>query len=196
MTENASRRPAERSGANELMSCLMDGELGPAERGRGLDRLCSDERARSDWALWHAVGDALRSPEVAALHSEGFAARLAGRIAAEPAIVAPRAQGADAGLVRRLALPAAASAAAVAVLAVVALPVLRDDGRTQVDVARVPQTAQPAGPLPRAPVYPAMPFADSFDVYLTAHGQMSGPLGMPRTSQYLRQGVVEPDFQR
>lgn len=192
------------AGALEPVSALMDGELDEPQRRRCLERLCADDGSRAQWALWHAVGDALRSPEVAALHAPNFSARMAERLAAEPAIVAPRVHGADVGLPRRLLLPGIAGAAAAAVLAVVAVPVLRDDAMGgAVEIARVQGMSQPA--LPRVPlaasvVQPpppmSLPVFDRFHVYLSAHGQISGPIGMPRTSQYLRQGLIESDGQR
>jgi sigma-E factor negative regulatory protein RseA len=186
----------------EPVSALMDGELDERERRRCLERLCADTGSRARWALWHAVGDALRSPEVAALHAPDFSTRMADRLAAEPAIVAPRDQGL--GLARRLALPGIAGAAAAAVLAVVAVPVLRDaaTGGT-VEIARVQGMSQPSLPsvplaasLAQPPAPMSLPVLDRFHVYLSAHGQISGPIGMPRTSQYLRQGLFESDGQR
>ncbi len=194
--------PLVESGALEPVSALMDGELDEPERRRCIERLCADGGGRAQWALWHAVGDALRSPEVAALHAPNFSARLAERLAAEPAIVAPRDQGL--GLVRRLALPGIAGAAAAAVLAVVAVPVLRDGAMGgPVEIAREQGMSQPSlPPVPLAaslaqPSSPmSLPVLDRFHVYLSAHGQISGPIGMPRTSQYLRQGLIESDGQR
>lgn len=183
----------------ELISALMDGELGDESRRDCLDRLCRDEPARDTWAVWHAAGDALRSSEVAVLHSSGFSARLAQRLAQEPAIVAPGALRGGRRLVRRVVLPGAAAAAAVAVLTFGALPMLRESEGARVEVARVQGASQPAAPMvpvvasvARSVPLPVRPVsvadADGFEAYLNAHSQMSGPLGLPRTSPYLRQG--------
>lgn len=191
-----------------MISSLMDGELDEADRQACLDRLCGDTRGCADWALWHAAGDALRSSEVAMLHSPGFAQRMSARLAAEPAIVAPRARRGRFRLVRRVALPGVAAVAAVAVLTVVAVPMLREAETGRIEIARVQGASQPAGPMvpvvasvartPVAPLLrrPSSVDAERFDIYLSAHGQMSGPIGMPRTSQYLRQGVLETETGR
>ena len=193
-------REAEGAELRELVSSLMDGELADDRRHRCLDRLCADGRVRADWALWHAAGDALRSSEVAALHSQRFSERLAERLAAEPAIVAPRVRRSQYRVVRRVVMPGAAAVAAVAVLTFVAVPMLRDTVPGGVEVARVQGASQPAAPMvpviasvagvAPAPVLrrPSPVDGERFDVYLSAHSQMSGSLGLPRTSPYLRQG--------
>lgn len=201
---NASPQAAGEAYPLELVSRLMDGELDGTDRRRCLDRLSGDERGRAAWAHWHAVGDCLRSSDVGALHSPQFTARLAQRLADEPAIVAPRALDTGVWVARRLALPGIAGVAAAVVLAVVAVPVLRDGATPEpVEIARVagvspmrvatvpvvPSIAQP-------PMSLSWPGVDRFHVYLSAHGQISGPIGMPRTSQYLRQGVIESDLPR
>jgi sigma-E factor negative regulatory protein RseA len=190
---------AEGADLREQISALMDGELAE-ERDGCLDRLCRDEAARREWALWHAAGDALRSSEVAVLHSTGFSARLAQRLADEPAIVAPGALRGGRRLVRRVVLPGAAAAAAVAVLTFGALPMLRESERAQVEVAYVQGASQPAAPMvpvvasvarstpSRVVRQVSVADADGFEAYLSAHSQMSGTLGLPRTSPYLRQG--------
>jgi sigma-E factor negative regulatory protein RseA len=200
----------------ELISCLMDGELGEqtaGDRQRCLERLCADERARSDWAVWHLCSDALRSSEVAALHASTFSVRVSAALANEPAIVAPRALSRSTDqqhrMIRRVMLPGAAAVAAVAMLTVVALPMLRGtDGSTPVEVAGVGGASQPSGTLIRTVPVSAAVVRDlpasmvqrsstmdpsRFDIYLSAHSQMSGSLGLPRTSPYLRQsGAVDP----
>jgi sigma-E factor negative regulatory protein RseA len=192
---------AEGAELRELVSALMDGELDDAETRRCLERLCSDGDRRADWELWHAASDALRSSDVAALHAQRFSARLAERLADEPAIVAPQSRRSSLRFVRRIAMPGAAAVAAMAVLTIVAVPMLRDaEAPGGIEIARVGGASQPAAPMvpvvasvaraPVAPVLrqPTLGDADRFDIYLSAHGQMTGALGMPRTSQYLRQG--------
>ena len=196
----------------EAISALMDGELdqvGDAGRRRAcLDRLCKDDAARAQWALWHVAGDALRSSEVAALHSSRFGARLTQALDAEPVILAPKALRPQRHLVSRMLLPGAAAAAAMAVLAFVAVPMLQGTDRVGgVEIARVEGASRPAGPASQgvasvARTLPASMFerpsgveAEKFEIYLSAHSQMSGGLGMPRTSHYLRQGVAARNMQ-
>lgn len=195
---------------DEAISALMDGELDLVEdegrRRACLDRLCRDDGARQQWALWHTAADALRSSEVASMHSSSFAARVSLALEAEPAIVAPRAL--PQRLMSRVVLPGAAAAAAVAVLALVAVPMLRGaDGTGTVEIARVEGASRPAGPSSQAvaSVARALPSsmferpsraeAEQFEIYLSAHSQMSGGIGMPRTSHYLRQGMAARTMQ-
>jgi sigma-E factor negative regulatory protein RseA len=203
MNRNSMPRHSEPADLREQLSSLIDGELDAADRARCLDRLCRDEAASTEWAAWHLVGDALRSSDVAALHAPGFVSDLAHRLADEPTILAPPVRGSRVRLIRRFAMPGAAAAAAVAVLAVVALPMLREAEPGRVEVARVQGASQPAGPMipvvasvsqaavPPLLRRPSPVDGERFDVYLSAHGQMSGPIGMPRTSQYLRQGGID-----
>lgn len=183
----------------EEFSCLLDGEL-DAARGRScLDALCGDEAAQSDWALWHVVGDALRSSEVAALHAPRFGRRLAEALAAEPAIVAPRPQLLRGRAVRRVVLPGAAAAAAAIVLAVVAVPMIQGTvapdtvaGKTEIARVSAPAVAQPEsrGSLPVVVV----DRSPQLDAYLQAHREMSGGMGLPRTTHYLRHAsAASPD---
>lgn len=186
------------SDAGERLSCLMDGELDGAAGRAALAQLCSDDGARADWTLWHAVGDALRSSEVVALHSPRFAAGVAAALADEPAILAPRAVAAH-PVVRRMVMPGVAAAAAALVLTVAALPMLRSAPAGGVEVARVggasrvsvqagSMVASVARSLPVSMIErPSRRESAQFEAYLAAHSQMSGSLGLPRTSLYLRQ---------
>lgn len=192
MNVNTMPRPATGDDGSDLraqVSCLMDGD--EAGDRTCLDRVCSDDRLRGDWALWHVVGDAMRSSDVAALHSPRFAARMAQALEAEPAILAPRALRPNLHrTMRRFVLPGAAAAAAVAVISFIAVPMLRGDGgvgSSGPELAR--GAAQPAvvpvaasRPMAGAPIQPVQ-----FERYVAAHSQMSGGLGLPRTSPYLRQ---------
>lgn len=185
--------PLQRTGDDvrrEELSCLIDGEL-DAARGRPcLDAVCGDEAARSDWALWHAVGDALRSSEVASLHAPRFGQRLAEALVAEPAIVAPRPRPLSGRTVRRVVLPGAAAVAAAVVLAVVALPMIQGtgapDGSATTEIARA--SAPPAvRPDTRAPLpVVVVDRSPQLDAYLQAHREMGGGMGLPRTTNYLR----------
>jgi sigma-E factor negative regulatory protein RseA len=184
----------------ERWSCLMDGEADEAMTTACLREWATSDARRADWALWHAAGDALRSSEVAAFHSDRFAARFAQALAAEPAIIArPRAKH---RLITRVVLPGAAVAAAAAMLTVVALPVLRG-------TADVPQVAQGTSAAPLSPVTPVLSVASSagptvtavatnappphIDSYIAAHRELAGSVGMARTTPYLRTTTVLPE---
>ncbi len=190
--------------SRERLSCLMDAELDEAGGRDCIAALCDDERARGDWALWHLAADALRSSEVGAMHSTRFSQRVAAALAQEPAILAPRPMvAAPHRVMRRLVLPATAAVAALAVISFIAVPMLvQPQGDGGVQVARVGGASQATGRLlqtvPVAAAARDLPVSMlerpsalqpvQFDVYIAAHSQMSGSLGMPRTSPYLRQG--------
>lgn len=107
----------------ERISVFADGETSDAQRDITLGDLRGAE-GQATWALYHQIGDLLRSDEMAAPMSAGFAASMAQRLAAEPVLIAPAAveRGRKAGF-RRLALPGVLAAAAAAV-AFVATPQL------------------------------------------------------------------------
>lgn len=66
----------------ELVSALVDGEVSDADLELAFAALL-DADGRQAWAAYHAIGDALRDAGGPAL-SDGFAARLAARLQAEP----------------------------------------------------------------------------------------------------------------
>ncbi|RJG01393.1 sigma-E factor negative regulatory protein [Noviherbaspirillum sedimenti] len=72
----------------EQISALADDELSDSQLEVALAAL-RDPAARADWELYHQIGDVLRSDDMAFSLSDGFAARVAARLEAEPAILAP-----------------------------------------------------------------------------------------------------------
>jgi sigma-E factor negative regulatory protein RseA len=81
----------EDAAARERLSALVDGELG----GGDVDAACGDWRAdaevRRTWHAWHAIGDALRSDDLAsdAQADLRFCAAVGARLAAEAVVLAP-----------------------------------------------------------------------------------------------------------
>jgi sigma-E factor negative regulatory protein RseA len=67
----------------EHISALSDGEIRDADQELALAALDTPD-GRHAWNLYHHIGDILRAEGTADL-SDGFAARLAERLAAEPA---------------------------------------------------------------------------------------------------------------
>ena len=183
-----SRAAAADAARRERLSALLDDALDAAARERAVDELFASDQARADWSDWHAVGDALRAPELATDHRPGFEARLLQALAAEPAILAPRARARRPGWVARLALPATAVAAAAALLAVVALPLLRDDGKLPAsDVAVAP----PATPAVARSAEPVQRSAE-VETYLTAHREFAGARGLSLPPPILRTAIEAP----
>lgn len=72
----------------EQISALADGELNDRQAEVALAALRQPE-ARTDWEMYHQIGDVLRSDDMAVTMSSGFAARMAARLELEPAIVVP-----------------------------------------------------------------------------------------------------------
>ncbi len=175
--------------SDETLSCLIDGELDPAECAKLLGRLGTDRAARRKWLLLHVAGDALRSSDMASLQSERFLLRMSDALEAEPAIVAPRARRDRARLVRRVVLPGAAVAAAAVMLAVIAVPQLRGDAG-QMQTAQAPAPGVPAV-VPVAATAAAGAANEvrrlaELEAYLAAHRELAGGSMMPRTAPYLR----------
>jgi sigma-E factor negative regulatory protein RseA len=100
----------------ERISVFADGETSDEQLDVALAELRSED-GKADWALYHQIGDLLRSDEMAMPLSAGFHAGMAARLAAEPALIAPAALRVTARKsgVRRLALPGVLAAAAAAV---------------------------------------------------------------------------------
>lgn len=74
----------------EWISALADGELANDQIDAALKKLrTADERA--SWDLYHQIGDVLRSDDMDVPLSAGFAARMAARLEAEPAMISPAA---------------------------------------------------------------------------------------------------------
>jgi sigma-E factor negative regulatory protein RseA len=129
--------------SGEKISALADGEVTDEQLDIALAALRKDD-ARADWALYHQIGDVLRSSDMALNMSPDFNARFAARLEAEPTVIAPAAstpranrvtaqacqddmvQGteSDARKARRWALPGMVAAAAMAAVAFVATPQL------------------------------------------------------------------------
>lgn len=105
----------------EQVSACADGELDDAQLDAALAALRGNE-ARADWALYHQIGDLLRSEDMAVPMSSDFSARLAARLESEPIHLAPAAARKPAAVSRpwfKL-----AGAAAVATFAFIATPPL------------------------------------------------------------------------
>ena len=184
---NESARTAGEHDCREELSSLIDGELAPPAYYVLLERLRLDDAARRDWEWMNAASDALRSNEVAALHSSQFTTRFAQSLAAEPPIVAPRAARKSGSLVRRVVLPGGAVAAAV--LVVIALPQLRSTTEPQsvaVQTAPAPVNEPPAELLRSA----------ELEAYLAAHREFAVGALIPRSAPYLRTSANIPAEKR
>lgn len=73
------------------LSALMDGELDASQVAAACASWRSEARHRSDWHLYHLIGDTLRSEDLAASPAQGdqFMRRLRERLDREPVVLAP-----------------------------------------------------------------------------------------------------------
>jgi sigma-E factor negative regulatory protein RseA len=159
----------------ERLSAVMDGEVDGPECDGCLDRLKDDPDLRELWGIYHLVGDAMRGDA-----GIGLPGAFAARLAAEPTILAPRKAGVRARPGRWYALSAAASVAAVALVAWMALPVLQPPPVATV-VAPVPQTAVVA----QAAVAPPA-VQEGVNDYLLAHQRFSPSSALGGMAPYIR----------
>jgi len=153
------------------ISELMDGELDVPASDAIAARVSRDPRSREDWGLYHLIGDTMRH---AAFFSPGLASGVSRRLAQEPVVLAPR-RNSSLRKTLRWSLSAAASLAAVAVVAWVGL-------RTPPE----PATGQVAAVAPAAPPVqqPAQAMTSAVNDYLVAHQEYS--------SRFAMQGVAPP----
>lgn len=101
----------------EQVSGLVDGELDERTTSKLVEQMHSDEQARTRWAGYHLISDALRGnlPEQI---DTGFAARVSKALEDEPVVLAPRRRHAPAFVRQVAGFAVAATVAIVAVLVV------------------------------------------------------------------------------
>jgi sigma-E factor negative regulatory protein RseA len=168
----------------ERLSALVDGEpLDGLQLGQLLAGLGETERVT--WAQYHAIGDALRSDELALSPavSETFMTRFSASFAAEPHLLAPAAISPVARTLlswRRRVVPAFAVAAAAATLTWIVVPQLQGTGGGQAQIASAgaPQGGVQRVAAVQAGAQPALQDANiirdaSLDQYLEAHQQFA-----------------------
>jgi sigma-E factor negative regulatory protein RseA len=155
----------------DRVSALMDGELDDKSAAQTIDAVGSDRDALETWRTYHMISDAMRQSRVL---SDGFAARVTQRLAAEPTVLAPRALQAQPR--RWFAVPAAAS-----VLAAVGLVGWLAFG-PQPQVPKSAAVAQ-AQPEPKPTIVP-LPSAASD--YLLAHQGFSPRISFQGMAPYVR----------
>jgi sigma-E factor negative regulatory protein RseA len=152
------------------ISALMDGELFEDEAEHLLDQLKRDSKARKNWAAYHLIRDALRQPEY--IHCD-LSARVRELVKDEPTVFAPRGH-AEKQRIRSFALSAAASLAAVGVVAWMSLQV-GPEAMPQMAMQQ-PSTIRPAN---------AADQTKSND-YLMAHQEFSPSTDMSGGAYYIR----------
>jgi len=157
------------------ISALVDGELERDDVGELLDMIKKQQGLQQDWQMFHLIGDTLRqTPPL----SPGFNLRFAERLAKEPTVLAPQRF-----LQRKhplIALSAAASVAAISLVAWVALQI-------NTETSAVGSTAKNAAAETRlASSEPAI----NVNGYLIAHQEYSHTVQEP--SPYQRASLEKP----
>jgi sigma-E factor negative regulatory protein RseA len=162
----------------EKLSALIDGEFEGEGLQAHLGRLRADPELRNAWDTYHLIGDALRghvSPEIAA--------RVCSRLREEPTVLAPRSHTRSAA--RRIGwygMYAAASAAAVAVVAWTAFPTWHSGPQPGGEIA-----SAAAAPAESVVVLPA----SEVENYLLAHQPYSHASAMQGIAPYVRSVAEE-----
>jgi sigma-E factor negative regulatory protein RseA len=157
---------------NDKISALMDGELDEKSAAEMIDWLGRDGDALRVWRAYHLISDAMRD---GCLLSDGFAARIAARLSAEPALLAPARLQAEPR--KWLVLSAAASVAAVSLVGWLAFAPQRE--------VPPPQAAQAsATPLKKQPAI--VPLPSGTNDYLLAHQGFSPRASLQGMAPYVR----------
>ncbi|MDA8108172.1 MAG: RseA family anti-sigma factor [Betaproteobacteria bacterium] len=172
------------------ISALMDGELEGSELAASLAAIgARDGEAYEAWCLYHIVGDALCGTRPL---SEAFNARFAQRLAAEPTVLAPAAARAQPERRRWIALSAAASIAAAALVGWLSLAPQGGVGTAPVQIAQAPVRAAPPMAVAAAAKAPArVPLPREADDYLLAHQSYSLRSSLQGMMPYVRTVAVE-----
>jgi len=159
----------------ELLSALIDCELGAPEAGSTLTACRQRSQLTDDWSVYHCIGDVLRSDDMGC-HSGALAGKMAARLVLEPHLLALP-QPTETAYSSRWRRPAslAAAAAAVAAVAWLALPQLRS---TQDQVAAVP--AMPPALSAVVPASSSLPPPRVANGYVEAHRQFSSSVAANR----------------
>jgi sigma-E factor negative regulatory protein RseA len=179
-----------RETTRERISAFADGECGDVEADIALAAL-HGKGEKSDWDIYHQIGDVLRSDDMAVQMNPGFSARMAARLEAEPIHMVPRQErridtaDARAQNYRRWALPGMVAAAAAAAIAFVATPQL------MVAMKGNP-VAEPASAVIAASSTDGTVVRDArIDDYLLAHQRFSPSIFS--TAQYARSATFAID---
>jgi sigma-E factor negative regulatory protein RseA len=155
---------------SEKLSALMDGELDHGDAKRVIKSLGSDHISRSQWDLYHVIGESLRGDHVGLVHPRaGSADAIFAALDKEPTVLAPAMFKRPVEGRTRIALAMAASVITISAVGVVALQ--QQSGQ----VAPV-QLVQKIAPLPVAENrLPATAADGRVNDYLVVHRQFSNP---------------------
>jgi sigma-E factor negative regulatory protein RseA len=171
----------------DKISALMDGELDDKSTAEMIDSLGRDGEALHAWRTYHLISDAMRDSRML---SDGFTGRVAARLSAEPALLAP---GRLAEPRRWLMLSAAASIAAVLLVGWLAFGPQRDAGSLQAQMAQAPAAVSPALRSVADKKPPAIvPLPSGTNDYLLAHQGFSPRASLQGMAPYVRTVSDQP----
>ena len=151
------------------ISALMDSELFEDESESLLDRIDHGSGAHQDWEVYHLIGDVLRQPDH--IHCD-LSAKVRERMQDEPTVLAPRGHAVK-QKIRTVALSAAASLAAVGVVAWMS---------QQISSEAIPQMAMQQNALRPANAQ----IRPKSNDYLIAHQEFSPSTDMNGGASYIR----------
>jgi sigma-E factor negative regulatory protein RseA len=155
----------------------MDGELEDSDAGFVIDRVLKENEARSRWSTYHLISDAFRNEY---LLSRDFVSNVSERLVDEPTVLAPKTRPNPVLQIRKHALSAAASVAAVAVVGWLAFAYNPLTSDSVTPVASLPPQATPsAGVRPVA-------LDGSVRAYLFAHQEYSPTTQIQGVAPYVR----------
>jgi sigma-E factor negative regulatory protein RseA len=166
----------------DRISAFMDGETRRHEARQAILRLKQDQEYCESWNTFHLIGDVMRGSP---LLQDDFTARLRSRLQQEPTVLAPRFSWRKPG---RLALSAAASLAAVAVI--LTMVTIDNPLKPQPPIAVAPQPAVPSPQVAQAGGARPHPVsaADQAKVneYLMVHQEFSPSTALQGFAPYVR----------
>lgn len=160
----------------QSISALMDGELFEDEAENLLREIKNDSTLSNSWAAYHLIGDVLRHPEH--IHCD-VSAKVRERLREEPVILVSTVHTAK-RKIRTMAISAAASLAAVGLVAWMSL---------KISPAPVAQIAMKENVLSPA----RMQIRPSSNDYLMAHQEFSSSIDMGGNVSYIRTASYSRD---
>jgi sigma-E factor negative regulatory protein RseA len=155
----------------EQVSAMVDGELTDHECEDCVQRIREDRDFREEtWEVYHLIGDTLRG-----LIAPPVVARVRAKLAQEPVVLAARFAKPSTHRAAWVALSAAASIAAVALVGWMALPLFSGSSQQWVGT-KVAESQQRT----------AVPRAQGVDDYLLAHQRFTPSSAMSGIAPYVR----------
>jgi sigma-E factor negative regulatory protein RseA len=158
----------------EKISAFMDGEFAEGEALGQVNRLKEDEFLRATWDTYHVIGDTLRGEK--RWLSRDFSAKFRASLADEPIIFAPQVRKPAPSVVRRFALPVAASVGGMMLVAWLAL----------FNNPFAPPQENVAVSTPTAAEAKTRIASEEVNDYLLAHQQFSSSATLQGVASYVR----------